>query len=1221
MSSWKNLRWLCCMIGFVALIALLWVCVPALVQARAAVTVPSPHGWSIEIVDAGLGGYEGSMALDRADHPHIIYSIYSSPNYDLKYAWYDGANWHTETVTNTGDVDPHPSLAVDSASRPHISYTDQYNYLRHAWRDGGTWYSEIVDVITMLYPSKAPLELDSADRPHIAYCTDGLKYASYDGAAWRIEIVDDPDCTQPALALGGAGQPHIIYREYDDAYGHGGLKYAWRDGTAWLIETVDSAGEASSLALDSAGQPRISYTTGNTFDGYNIKYARRDGTAWHVEIVSHLGTETPGGTALSLDEVGQPHIIYYLICPGVLRHTWYDGIVWQVETIDRGSCPTAGSLSLALDGAGRLHASYTPSYDTLKYASMVPFAIDKRVTPGGELHASHILTYTLALSSADPAVSLQLWDPLPVTVNYVTGSLTSPSGITPQAVYSPAARAILWAGQLPTGTVQTIRFQVAPDVFAIAASPAPVVVNEAWLTDAEGGGRVSAEAAVSFDFPHSTWDVDTIDSRGRSVSSAIDAQGRPHIGYFGNHDSATEYGELRHAWFDGTVWQIETVDSGRMVGEYSSLVLDAEDHLHVSYTSRSSLNGNPELKYAWRDGTAWHTQMVDNAINGATALAIGPGGQPHICYPGVDGLRHAWHDGSTWHFEVVENVGEACYSLALDSSGYPHSLYFDYTNYVLKYARYDGTAWQIETLPWGCPCGALILDRVDQPHISTCYEIIDPYVHTSLRYAWRDGMAWHVETVDAAMTLGRSVALALDDSGHPHIGYVNASWGEIRYARRSEVGWQTEMVTNQMVDWTNKVSLVVDDSGQPHIGYVDKVGLKYATKLPYLSLDKQAIPHHSVRNHDTVTYTLTISGPGLAVRLRDLLPMNVNYVTGSLSSSVAPPATYSPTARAILWQGTLPTGTVQTVRFQATLNITQVESLPMQVPIANTAWLIDGYNRSISSTAVVSVALPALSLDKQVSPGDPVHYDDTLTYTLVLSSADSSQGAHLWDPLPSTVEYVTGSLTGTVTPTAIYSPTARAIVWEGQLQPDAKQTIQFQVKPRPGGIGSLLLLPPIVNTAWLTSTEFGVGVSDTVTSHLTSGLFLHKYASPADGVRNGDSLTYTLVFSGAGQAVTLWDALPTRTHYISGSLTGTVMPPAVYDSNSHAIVWEGILTSTTQAVHFQVTPGATGTGSLLLSPPIVNTAWLLDSQTGLGVQATAIVNGYHLYLPLVLRNF
>jgi hypothetical protein len=121
-------------------------------------------------------------------------------------------------------------------------------------------------------------------------------------------------------------------------------------------------------------------------------------------------------------------------------------------------------------------------------------------------------------------------------------------------------------------------------------------------------------------------------------------------------------------------------------------------------------------------------------------------------------------------------------------------------------------------------------------------------------------------------------------------------------------------------------------------------------------------------------------------------------------------------------------------------------------------------------------------------------------------------------------------------------------------------------------------------------------------------------------LRGNDSLTYTLTFSAPGFSVRLWDPLPAAVHYVPGSLTGTVPPSAVYSPTARAVSWEGTLvTRATQVVRFQVTPGITGTGSLLLSQPIVNTAWLIDRESGAQVSATAIVNGRRVYLPAVVR--
>ena len=91
-----------------------------------------------------------------------------------------------------------------------------------------------------------------------------------------------------SLALDSAGNPRISYFYYTNR----DLKFAWRDGAIWNTVTVDAegyVGEFTSLALNAAGNPRISY-----FDYLNgdLMFAWAD-----------LPTVTPvsGGTALPTD--------------------------------------------------------------------------------------------------------------------------------------------------------------------------------------------------------------------------------------------------------------------------------------------------------------------------------------------------------------------------------------------------------------------------------------------------------------------------------------------------------------------------------------------------------------------------------------------------------------------------------------------------------------------------------------------------------------------------------------------------------------------------------------------------------------------------------------------------------------------------------------------------------------------------------------------------------
>ncbi len=139
---------------------------------------------------------------------------------------------------------------------------------------------------------------------------------------------------------------------------------------------------------------------------------------------------------------------------------------------------------------------------------------------------------------------------------------------------------------------------------------------------------------------------------------------------------------------------------------------------------------------------------------------------------------------------------------------------------------------------------------------------------------------------------------------------------------------------------------------------------------------------------------------------------------------------------------------------------------------------------------------------------------------------------------------------------------------------------------------------------------------------MPSPLSLNKQATPSDSLYNNETLVYTLTLSGDNLDARLWDPLPSTARYVSGSITSTLTPPAVYSPTIRAIVWQGVLPlHTTQVVRFQVTQGITGSASLSLSLPIVNTAWLTDTESGDSVSATVVVNGWRVYLPLTVRKF
>lgn len=141
-----------------------------------------------------------------------------------------------------------------------------------------------------------------------------------------------------------------------------------------------------------------------------------------------------------------------------------------------------------------------------------------------------------------------------------------------------------------------------------------------------------------------------------------------------------------------------------------------------------------------------------------------------------------------------------------------------------------------------------------------------------------------------------------------------------------------------------------------------------------------------------------------------------------------------------------------------------------------------GFDCLFCSCPLIEIVLrpspPAPALGKQATPRDGLHNNDNLTFTLALSGPGLR--VRLWDPLPAAVRYVSDSITGTVTPAAVYSSALDAVLWQGTLLTDTAQVIRFQVVPGVSGTGSLDLAPPIVNAAWLTDVQSGKSAVATV---------------------------------------------------------------------------------------------------------------------------------------------
>lgn len=655
-----------------------------------------------------------------------------------------------------------------------------------------------------------------------------------------------------------AGNLHAAY--YDAT--RGDLKYAFgvRDPltgvVTWTVQRVDTAGDVGrycSMALTLDARPVISYydaTHGDlkvAFDENGDRDFEQDATVpgvndvtgyAEIRIVDNSSPNTGRWTSIVIDDDNHFHVSYKDQTHGSLRYALYDGTLWTTETVDPG--PQVGNYSsIVVDN---------------RQAQNIPYIFYQD-------EANQDLRGARRLGAA--------WFPIPPV-----GPLdsTDDTGNFISAVITPANDRIY------------ISYQNAVAGQPLRADLRMAILDELAPPTTEDVTTCEATSIVPCVLQPTTGDY------GYYSSITLDRNGLPVIAHYDNRQGNlilerrlnTAFPPMgvdpRNIWdrkirpeVSGDVGRFTTADQYTYVDPITSTDVDV---IHIGSYDFSRTAMRLSAVTAGSISTA-NAGIIDGAKAGEfSSIALDPSGTPVVAYYDtvLGSLMLTRHDGPStapWSPpQLIDNSDSyrlqglsfttdpklnpnnfqqsgQYVSMVMDPVGTAHLAYHDALRGQLRYATVDAaTATNFFQFDQGPKRGEFASQAMksDGSLFAVAYfqdvnptpaNYADPIGNgPRLRVAFGDGAAnWTVESVDNSGIVGKYCSCVIDDAGVIHVSYFDETNFNLKYAKRTSTGWQTQTVEDSFDLDGQYTSIGINPvSHLPAISYYDlsESSLKFA---------------------------------------------------------------------------------------------------------------------------------------------------------------------------------------------------------------------------------------------------------------------------------------------------------------------------------------------------------------------------------------------------------